>query len=315
MDHTEYYSMRGKSCRIRDLCLSYLPSSRFWFFFFFFSFFLLLFFFWRQLWASEALRSTAYIHVFIPDGMIANPERYSMRRAGCKGRTLVLKIKLHTYEVYTRQTVLPRAINLAEDLYNQSVLVLAKLEQEMPGMRIRLMGLRCTHLVSTKRPDTTAFFGLKPGSGATSNEPGKVLRNTSQVIDEHVRDMMPAELPEQDDNHAISVEDEIGSPYRRHGKEIMPNPIPPNKAPQAPDEWWQCPICSRPQPADERQFNSHIDACLSRQTIRDAVQQEQQAPPSRGLTPEPKRPRTGSEKKRGRQGAGQDPKQKKLCFG
>lgn len=238
-----------------------------------------------------------------------------MRRAGCKGRTLVLKIKLHTYEVYTRQTVLPRAINLAEDLYNNAVPVLAKLEHEMPGMRIRLMGLRCTHLVSTKRPDTTAFFGLKPGSSATSNEPGKVLRSTNQVIDDHLRDMMPTGLPEQDDIHSTSVEDEIRSPYRRHGKEIMPNPIPANKAPQAPDEWWECPICSRPQPADERQFNSHIDACLSRQTIRDAVQQEQQAPSSRGLTPEPKRPRTGSEKKRGRQGADQDPKQKKLCFG
>lgn len=246
---------------------------------------------------------------------VANAENYSMQRAGCKGKTLVLKIKLHTYEVYTRQTVLPRAINLAEDLYNHAVPVLAKIEHEMPGMRIRLMGLRCTHLVSTKRPDTTAFFGLKPGSGATSNEPGKVLRRTNQGNDDHVQEMMPAELPEGDAIHAINVDGEIRSPHRRHGKEIMPNPNPASKAPQVPDEWWECPICSRPQPADERHFNSHIDACLSRQTIRDAVQQEQQVPSSRGLTPEPKRPRQGSDKKRGRQGAGEDPKQKKLCFG
>lgn len=228
---------------------------------------------------------------------------------------MVLKIKLHTYEVYTRQTVLPRAINLAGDLYNYAVPVLAKLEHEMPGMRIRLMGLRCTHLVSTKRPDTTAFFGLKPGSGATSNEPGKVLRTTTQVKDDQVRGLIPAELPEQDDIHTINADGELRSPYRRHGKEILPNPNPADMAPQAPDEWWECPICSRPQPADERRFNSHIDECLSRQTIRDAVQQEQQVSSIRGLTPEPKRPRIGPEKKRGRQGAGQDPKQKKLCFG
>lgn len=255
------------------------------------------------------------VDIFISNGMVANSGLYSMRRAGCKGRTLVLKIKLHTYEVYTRQTVLPRAVSFAEDLYNYAVPVLAKLEQEMPGMRIRLMGLRCTHLVSTKRPDTTAFFGLKPGSGAPSNEPGKVLRSTTQVNDDHVQDVMPAESLEQDSIFTISTEDEIRSHYRRHGKEIMPNPNPANKVPQTPDEWWECPVCNRPQPSDERQFNSHIDACLSRQTIRDAVQQERQVPSSHGLTPEPKRPRSGSENKRGRQGAGQDPKQKKLCFG
>lgn len=239
-----------------------------------------------------------------------------MRRACCKGRTLVLKIKLHTYEVYTRQTVLPRAINLSEDLFNYAVPILAKLEQDMPGMKIRLMGLRCTHLVSTKRPDTTAFFGLKPRSGATSNEPGKVLRTAAQVDDDHVRGMVPDEFTAHDDDDTITAADsDVLSLHRRHGKEILPNPTPANKAPQAPDNWWECPICSRPQPADERRFNSHIDACLSRQTIRDAVQQEQQAPSSRSLTPEPKWPRTGSERKRGRQGAGQDPKQKKLCFG
>jgi DNA polymerase kappa len=237
-----------------------------------------------------------------------------MRRAGCKGRTLVLKIKLHTYEVVTRQTVVPRAINLADDLFNYSVPILAKLEQDMPGMKIRLMGLRCTHLVSTKRPDTTAFFGLKPGTTATINEPGKVLRVTTQVDDEHVSGIVSGELPAQDDDDEVTAGGEIRSPQRRRGKEILPNPPPAVKAHQAPVDWWECPICSRLQPADERKFNSHIDTCLSRETIRDAVQQEQQATSSRCLTPEPKGPMPGPEKKRGRQGPGQDPKQKKLCF-
>ncbi|KHN97706.1 DNA-repair protein, UmuC-like protein [Metarhizium album ARSEF 1941] len=84
-----------------------------------------------------------------------------MERAHCKGRTLCLKIKLHTFEVLTRQAVMPRAICSADDLYHFSLPILAKLEQEIPGLKLRLMGLRCTHLVSTKKPDTMAFFGLR----------------------------------------------------------------------------------------------------------------------------------------------------------
>jgi len=53
-----------------------------------------------------------------------------MQRAECKGRTLVLKVKLHTYEVFTRQVVLPRSIHRADDLYQFALPILAKLEQE-----------------------------------------------------------------------------------------------------------------------------------------------------------------------------------------
>lgn len=240
-----------------------------------------------------------------------------MRRAECKGRTLVLKVKLHTYEVYTRQAVVPKAIYLADDLYNYAIPILAKLEQERPGLELRLMGLRCTHLVSTKRPDTLAFFGLKPRTGATP-EPGKVLRKTSE-IDEDGWERIPEELYEQDD---IDVDAEAsaaegGSAYQDHGEDTSPNTMPKKKSSPVPEEWWDCPICSRPQPADERQFNDHIDVCLSRQAIREAVQKDaldHQVPLSRGTTPEPKRPKL-SDKKRGRPSAGPDPRQKKLHFG
>lgn len=249
-----------------------------------------------------------------------------MRRAECKGRTLVLKAKLHTFEVYTRQTVTPKAIYVADDLYNYALPILAKLEQEMPGMRIRLMGLRCTHLVSTKKPDTLAFFGLKPKSGPTSSEPGKVLRKTTQAVDEDGWEKWPEELldgyeiePDIEDTFG-PPEQEEDSPHRKHGRQIMPNPVPKKQSSPAQEEWWQCPICSRPQAADERQFNDHIDICLSRQTIRDTVQKDaMETQPSgatsRGVTPEPKRSKLPSEKKRGRPPAVLDPKQKKLRFG
>lgn len=251
-----------------------------------------------------------------------------MHRAQCKGRTLVLKVKLHTYEVYTRQAVTPKAIHLADDLYNFALPILAKLEQEIPGMRLRLMGLRCTHLVSTKKPDTLAFFGLKPRSGVLYNEPGKVLRQTAHLVDDDGWQKLPEDLLEQfrDNEQVGAKQDQIdtqGTPYRRHGKEIVPNPTPKKASPPTPEEWWDCPICIRPQTASEKQFNDHIDACLSRQAIRDAVQSDSrdmhpQQSAYRSATPEPRKVKSIVDKKRGRPAAppaGPDPKQKKLCFG
>ncbi|KAI6963089.1 hypothetical protein KC318_g12304, partial [Hortaea werneckii] len=81
-----------------------------------------------------------------------------LRRTEFKGRTLVLKIKLHTYEVFSRQVQPPKAVYTAEDLYHYSLPMLAKLEKEMPDMKLRLMGLRCTHLVSIKKGEVD-FFG------------------------------------------------------------------------------------------------------------------------------------------------------------
>jgi DNA polymerase kappa len=106
---------------------------------------------------------------------------------------------------------------------------------------------------------------------------------------------------------------EAEADYRRHGKEITANPKRGDPATGKEEEWWDCPICSRPQAANERLFNEHIDLCLSRQTIRDAVQQDVGAQPLKDNIPEAKRARFG-EKKRGRLGATIDPKQKLLFF-
>ncbi|KAK0610409.1 hypothetical protein B0T17DRAFT_500493 [Bombardia bombarda] len=268
-----------------------------------------------------------------------------MRRAECKGRTLCLKVKLHTYEVLTRQVVVPKAVILADDLYNYSLPMLARLEHEIPDIKLRLMGLRCTHLVSTKKTDTMAFFGLR---SRKSGEPGEQATTglKRRIDSEGEWEQWPEEemLNGGDDggvdavNNTESTEESpqaaavaAGSPFRRHGKEILPNPSPiskkkqeqgNNNQPASPPEevWWDCPICSRPQAADERPFNEHIDLCLSRQTIRDTVQKDAAAagvtqPPadgSRSATPEVRKSR---EKKRGRLASAADPRQKKLCFG
>ncbi|KAM0247729.1 hypothetical protein ACHAQJ_009736 [Trichoderma viride] len=241
-----------------------------------------------------------------------------LRKTECKGRTLCIKIKLHTFEVYTRQVILPKSIYLADDLYNYSLPMLAKLEQEIPGMRLRLMGLRCTNLVSTKKPDTMAFFGFKP---RRQDDTSPVKRKATELLEGEEE---WEKFDEDDEIFMEDLDDSLGDipndqgeeedemlADRRHGKEILPNPKPGGDAPPQ-EEWWDCPICLRPQAANERQFNEHIDLCLSRQTIRDAVQADEPKDTKPVLPDVNKRPKL-TEKKRGRPPT-TDPKQKKLSF-
>lgn len=242
-----------------------------------------------------------------------------LQKAECKGRTLALKVKLHTFEVLTRQVVPPKALCLPDDLYNYSLPILVKLEQEIPGLKLRLLGLRCSNLVSTKKPDTLAFFGLKPSRRGDSVE-GCAGGGKTQVggDDDGQWEQWPEEMLV--DGYEVDSEGPPGD-GNTDGKdavgvtpEKMEDPTPPE------EEWWDCPVCSRPQAADERRFNEHVDLCLSRQAIRDAVQQHA-AVLSEDDTPGPemrKQQKPSSDKgkkRRGRPAAGPDPRQKKLCFG
>ncbi|RDW73369.1 hypothetical protein BP6252_07276 [Coleophoma cylindrospora] len=249
-----------------------------------------------------------------------------MLRTQFKGRTLCLKVKLHTYEVFTRQVIPPKAIYLADDLYKFSVPMLTRLEQEFPGMKLRLMGLRCTHLVSMKKPDTMAFFGFKkrPGTDLDSSDipDDEQLKRKADVLDEDGQwEAIPAELlfedaerqereEEFEELETLSQLEEVDK-RRHHGKEVVPNP---KKQDSPVEEWWDCPICLRPQVASEKEFNEHIDLCLSRQTIRNAVQETSGAGrPPQASTPSNKKSKT-SEKSKDKTVLG-DPKQRRLFFG
>ncbi|KAI1328918.1 hypothetical protein F5Y16DRAFT_137963 [Xylariaceae sp. FL0255] len=241
-----------------------------------------------------------------------------MQRAECKGRTLVLKVKLHTYEVFTRQVVVPRAICKANELYEYALPILTKLEHDIPNMKLRLMGLRCTHLSSTKKADARAFFGLQPlkaenSVAEASDNPGKRKADDRNEFDEgaQVRGLL----------HDDSLEAEEGlDMINDDSHETMPKAI--NEPETTVEEWWDCPICARPQPADERRFNDHLDHCLSRQTIRDTVQRDStDSPPLPADTPPTakrmKPTSTVADKRRGRPASASagDPRQKKLFFG
>ena len=241
-----------------------------------------------------------------------------MLRTQFKGRTLCLKVKLHTFEVFTRQVIPPKAVHLAEDLYKYALPMLSKLEQEYPGMRLRLMGLRCTHLVSMKKPDTMTFFGFKRKASEAEDSaiPSDSRKRKAEELkdddqweswpDERIFEDAERQEREDDFQQLESLSQELEK-RRHHGKEIVPNP---RRGSTPIEEWWDCPICLRPQEASEKEFNEHIDLCLSRQTIRDVVQETSTPVIQRNHEPAPKRAKND----RGKDKTG-DLKQKRLFFG
>ena len=216
-----------------------------------------------------------------------------LKRTQFKGRTLVLKVKLHTFEVLTRQTVPPFAVFKADDLYRFALPMLTKLEKEIPNMRLRLMGLRCTGLVSTQKTDVD-FFGMRRHG---SNDDAKVPN-----VDADGWEVWPeAEFEEAARQERQQEFEELERLSQEHVQEQREDG---SSEPTPKEQFWDCPICRRPQPADDRALNEHIDLCLSRQTIRDVVRDATSVDVSQNqlaeLGNEIKRPLSASGKKRGR---------------
>lgn len=245
-------------------------------------------------------------------------------RAECKGRTLILKLKLNTFEIHTRQVVLSRAIYLADDLYKCALPMLSRLEQEIPGISVRLLGLRCTHLTSTKKPDTQSFFGirhvhdigqLESDSTTTGKPPETTLEYRGELASGTTGSV---ELPRV--NFAASTQLRHGladeEALAQHlGKERIASPKSEKGIQPEQERWWNCPVCFRPQSADERGFNGHVDLCLSRRTILEAVQEHA----GDSCSPGPNLDRNGhgqrTQKRRGRPPTTTyDPRQKRICF-
>ncbi|KAJ4357556.1 uncharacterized protein N0V89_002132 [Didymosphaeria variabile] len=197
---------------------------------------------------------------------IAEELEGDMKRTEFKGRTLCIKIKLHTYEVYTRQMTPPFAIHRADDLYKYGLPMLEKLMKEMPNFKLRLMGLRCTHLVSTKKPGID-FFGRQRAQ-ATSKP---VAQSDTKAKDGEWETWPEEEFEEaarQERDDEMNELEKLSQEYNEQEKSTDKTPREPKAAEEEP---WTCPICTLPQPPDDATFNAHIDYCLSRQTIKEAV--------------------------------------------
>jgi DNA polymerase kappa len=211
----------------------------------------------RELQSPDALRDKLR-HV-------AEELEGDLKRTEYKGRTLCIKVKLHTYEVLTRQTTPPFAVHRADDLYKYSLPMLEKLMKEIPNMKLRLMGLRATHIVSTKKPGIDFFGRVKPPGTAT--KPAKTANNGDWET-----------WPEEEFEEAARQErndemNELEKLSQEHAIEEQADDMPTNGEISATpaEEQWICPICSQPQSPNDATFNAHIDFCLSKQTIKEAV--------------------------------------------
>ena len=221
-----------------------------------------------------------------------------LKRTQFKGRTLVLKVKLHTFEVLTRQSVPPFAVFKADDLYRFALPMLTKLEKEIPNMRLRLMGLRCTGLVSTQKTDVD-FFGTRRHG---SNNDAMTIAENAPNVDADGWEVWPeAEFEEAARQERLQEFEELERLSQEQAQEQGEDG---HSEPTAEEQFWDCPICRRPQPADDRALNEHIDLCLSRQTIRDVVRDATSVDASKSQSAELgdgiKRSLSASGKKRGR---------------
>ncbi|GLA32657.1 DNA/RNA polymerase [Aspergillus phoenicis ATCC 13157] len=227
---------------------------------------------------------------------IAEELEKDLARTEFKGRTLVLKVKLATFEVLSRQCQPPRAVSTAKDLYAFSLPMLEKLEKEMPDLKMRLLGLRCTNLVSTKKVGIE-LFGFtsrpKPASDMSTDPPVEQEIETEEAFEKAAREELQEEL---DNLEKLSQEVSEATELKQDEKGVdASQPV-----------YWDCPICSRPQVAEDRAFNDHVDYCLSRQTIKEAVQGASSDVPLEPLAASKTRKRRATESP--------DPRQKRLFF-
>jgi DNA polymerase kappa len=201
-------------------------------------------------------------------------------KAEFKGRTLCLKVKLHTYEVLTRQATPPRAVQLADDLYQYALPMLSKLEQDIPGMKLRLMGLRATHLVSSKKkimnffeahsllPVNLESQGTKRKATVLEEDGTEWEAWPEEEFEELARQEKQAE---REESEALSQEQEQKEIDQRKEHEKFAQLNPRDHQFGIKEEYWECPICFRPQLANDKAFNDHVDFCLSKQTIKEAL--------------------------------------------
>jgi len=218
-----------------------------------------------------------------------------VRPANLAGRTITVKVKLHTYQVHSRQKALHRVISSAEDLYNHALPLLQELEGEFQPFKIRLMGLRVTQLSSTRKgTGKMNFFKNLPQSvkrkrpeqehkhGQEESPPTKFQRSNTQIEGEAEWEAWPEGSldgllssghlsQEVQDEEQLAIEEALNASLNMPARDTPQDPSPPPK--MVLKERWECPICARSLPADDAVFNEHVDFCLSRETIREVVQE------------------------------------------
>lgn len=231
---------------------------------------------------------------------VATELESDMEKSGWAGRTLTLKYKLDTYQVFTRAKSFDRWISKKEDLFSSGKELLM---HEWP-VKLRLIGLRMTKLKDLKASEDRGIKRFFTSAGPPSPnkrhkpEPAEVDEAVDGEQDEY--ETMPgfdehefeeagleieipqdpgarAESPSKPSRPPLSASSSSGSkPVSSSSK--VPARKPPSKARQKPTSAVQeqgvrdctCPICGKEMETDNAGLNAHIDFCLSRGAILEA---------------------------------------------
>jgi DNA polymerase kappa len=229
-----------------------------------------------------------------------------MERGGWAGRTVTLKYKLDTFQVFTRAKSLDRWVRTREDLLAIGTeLVLAE-----GSLRLRLLGLRVTKLKDLRAPESSSGIKRFLQAGKASEEDGsakKRRRHETPIVVED--DELPSVGPS-----TVKYDHEIEPETHRNFFASSPEPSPePDPAPQSvsadppggfaspikagvADELTvaevMCPICGTfLAETSDRAVNEHVDFCLSKSAIRAAAHDREPRP---SLSPKKRSSGSGS---------------------
>lgn len=220
---------------------------------------------------------------------IAEELEKDCQRSNWAGRTLHLKIKKNTYEVYTRQRSLPRAVHLAKDLYE---FALPLLEKEFP-LTLRLMGIRLTHLSHINKKSAANFFENFGLSVASSSNADTSTRNALFTA-EHEELLEGDEVDRVVDTRSVEWKPGDDSVFKQKKKHEQARILENGRSEVAASEFPQCPICNRKIAGGDMAVSVHVDSCLNNQAIRDVLNESRSetstVPPQTGTLKHTTRP-------------------------
>ncbi|KAJ7462246.1 IMS-domain-containing protein [Mycena galericulata] len=179
-----------------------------------------------------------------------------MQETQWNGRTVTLKYKLDTFEVFTRAKSCNRWISKKEDLFAIGHELLLP---ELP-LTIRLIGLRVTKLKDLRAPLNPSIGIKRFFNAASSSSPNKKRKISTGIS-------LDSELNEEGEG-SVSVpthdleEKPASSGRRKPGSERRQLSVE--------CEAHTCPVCSKKVATENDAFNAHLDSCLSREAIRQA---------------------------------------------
>ncbi|OAX39121.1 IMS-domain-containing protein [Rhizopogon vinicolor AM-OR11-026] len=255
---------------------------------------------------------------------VAGELENDMVREGWTGKTVTLKYKLDTFQVFTRSKSFDRWVSSKkEDLFAIGKELLLP---ELP-LTLRLIGLRVTKLKDLHAQKTEPAGGIKRFFESANSSPRKRPRleidgedcNDDDEI-EHVEEeheSMPGFYEEDesgegrgldapDDEEENNISHDLGPRYHEQ------RPRPPASAPgpsritqsdslfpaatrskpisarqddrASSSRHQECPICKKRLETDNKGLNAHIDFCLSRNVILEAQTAAQSDPKNLALS-------------------------------